>query len=182
MRARLRIITIVPEATTFGSAIWRKKGSCSGNSIISFSKALRARALFALAAHRNKKRVIKFALRPWHLDGKTAGERTIRPNGLQNKSKWKTQRDKFPKFHWERVGKLAFLHTQPGKQNKECGGGWAQYRPVQLSHLSIARLANTYLFVCEWRAEANLSSHRPGESIVPCRFGTHKQIRIMPLS
>jgi hypothetical protein len=90
---------------------------------------------------------------------------------LQNKSKWKTQRDKFPKFDWERARSWHFCtHTQLGKQNKECGGGRVDAispRPI-ITPQHRARLANTYLFVCEWRAEANLSSHEPREKALCC--------------
>jgi hypothetical protein len=85
---------------------------------------------------------------------KTAAERerTIRPNGLQNKSKWKTQHDKFPKFDWERARKLAFLHT-PNRENKTrnaagAGGRVDATSPVQLSHLSIARALGKHILIC----------------------------------
>jgi hypothetical protein len=152
----------------------------------------RARARIVCSLHRrNKKRVIKFALQ--HSDCENSGREREQsgPTGCKIKVNGKRSTINFQSLTGNGHESWRFCTHQTGKTKQGMRrvrvDGWMQYRPSNYhTSASRARAWQTHTYLSAngeqkqiYRATGRVRKHC---AVPPCRFGTHKQIRIMPLS
>lgn len=143
-------------------------------------------ALFVLPrTHRNKKRVIKFALRHWDCEN-SRRERENNPTKRGRKIKVNGKRSTINFQSLTGNGHESWhFCTHPTGQTKQgmCGVGVDAISPPSNYRTSASRSLGKHILICLRMASTSKFIEPQAErEKALCRFGTHKQIRIMPLS